>query len=92
MRGEGLLLCLDWSDSTSNARSAVSTTLAERGGVLFNRLQCKPALTISEAEVDEVVRRCARALHGTTPLGNRTRGLLRMISAFALDRGLRSRS
>jgi acetylornithine/succinyldiaminopimelate/putrescine aminotransferase len=88
VRGEGLLLCLDWSDSNSFARSFVSTTLAERGAVLFNRLQCKPALTISESEVDEIVRRAAQALDGTTRFGNLTRGISRIVSALVLDRGL----
>jgi acetylornithine/succinyldiaminopimelate/putrescine aminotransferase len=90
VRGEGLLLCLDWSDSTSFARSFLSTTLAERGAVLFNRLQCKPALTISESEVDEMVRRVARALDGTTRFSNWTRGFARVVSALVLDQGLPS--
>jgi len=89
VRGEGLLLCLDWSDATSYARLLVSSRLSERGAVLLNRLQCKPPLTISESEIDEIVRRVAQALRGTTQLGNRTRGLVRILSALVIDRVLR---
>jgi acetylornithine/succinyldiaminopimelate/putrescine aminotransferase len=90
VRGEGLLLCVDWPDSSAYAHSRFGSTLSERGAVVFNRVQCKPALTITEAEVDVFVRQVADALRGTTRLGDRARGLARILSAAVLDRGLRS--